>query len=215
VRHVLFGVVVPAVVMLAPILLLGHPERLAHPAPWVLLLSSTILFLLQPALPTQKDEKVEQTDRGSAVAILAGVSLAMLGTVVQFAARAELEPEPLSAWVFAGTALIVLGSGLRLWAIRTLGRFFTAQVQVKGDHQVVQDGPYRHVRHPSYTGILLGFAGNSLLFHSWVGAVLTAVLVLPIYLYRIRIEEHALGTQLGDAYRRYQATTGALVPRLF
>jgi hypothetical protein len=69
-----------------------------------------------------------------------------------------------SRWVLvvAGVVLIAAGIGLRAWSIATLGRFFQYQIQVQPGHQVVTDGPYRCVRHPSYSGIALVLTGIAL-----------------------------------------------------
>src|SRR5262249_56376675 len=61
--------------------------------------------------------------------------------------------------VAVGLVLIASGIGLRVWSIATLGRFFQYQIKVQPGHRVVTGGPYRYVRHPSYTGIALVLAG--------------------------------------------------------
>ncbi len=63
------------------------------------------------------------------------------------------------SFVFAGVVLFVAGLLLRWWAIITLGRFFTVDVTIEKDHELVERGPFRMVRHPSYTGVLLAFVG--------------------------------------------------------
>src|SRR4029453_1779281 len=66
------------------------------------------------------------------------------------------------SFVFAGVVLFVAGLLLRWWAIITLGRFFTVDVTIEKDHELVKRGPFRMVRHPSYTGVLLAFVGLGL-----------------------------------------------------
>jgi protein-S-isoprenylcysteine O-methyltransferase Ste14 len=94
-----------------------------------------------------------------------------------------------------------------------LGGFFSAVVEVKPDQHLVRRGPYRFQRHPSYAGVLLALLGEATLFRSVMGLVLTAAVVVPVYVRRIRIEEAALVTAWGDTYRRYQTEVGALLPR--
>lgn len=65
--------------------------------------------------------------------------------------------------LLAGTALTISGAGLRLWCYRTLGRHFTFKLYLQEGHELVTDGPYRIVRHPSYTGLLLTEIGAFLL----------------------------------------------------
>ena len=68
--------------------------------------------------------------------------------------------------------LFVAGLILRWWAIITLGRFFTVDVTIEKDHELIQRGPFRVVRHPSYTGVLLAFVGVALSFRNWAPCLL-------------------------------------------
>lgn len=115
------------------------------------------------------------------------------------------------------TALLLLGGGLALrwWAIGTLGRLFTVNVAVFEDHHLVANGPYRFVRHPSYTGMLLAFLGLGVFFGSWLSL---AALIVPIGLasaYRIHVEEAMLFKAFGGNYSAYCARTKRLVPGVF
>ncbi|EIW55737.1 ICMT-domain-containing protein [Trametes versicolor FP-101664 SS1] len=73
-----------------------------------------------------------------------------------------------------GAAIALIGGGVRVWAYRTLGRFFTWQLAVKSDHNLVTDGPYAWVRHPSYTGFVMAPIGNLIMATS-AGAYFTEV----------------------------------------
>ncbi|CAN5489151.1 phosphatidylethanolamine N-methyltransferase family protein [soil metagenome] len=115
----------------------------------------------------------------------------------------------------AGVALFVAGLFLRWWAIITLGRFFTVDVSIEKDHEVVERGPFRLVRHPSYTGVLLAFVGFALTLGNWVAGL---VVLLPIALafnYRMKVEEEALSAALGSRYTDYMKRTKRLVPLVY
>ncbi|MFI6686960.1 methyltransferase family protein [Streptomyces sp. NPDC050485] len=104
------------------------------------------------------------------------------------------------------------GIGLRLWAIVTLGRFFRGTVHVQRDHQVVRSGPYRWVRHPAYSGILLaGLALGVTLDNTAALLVLLAGGALALG-YRIHVEEKLLSQALGATYTQYTAVTRRLIP---
>jgi protein-S-isoprenylcysteine O-methyltransferase Ste14 len=115
-------------------------------------------------------------------------------------------------FLFAGAALVALGVSLRIWSIRTLGRFFTYQVMTTRDQTVVTNGPYRFVCHPSYTALLLCCVGAGVATANPLS--LLAVIVIPLIglTRRIRVEEHALTRALGDDYRTYVASRKRLVP---
>ncbi len=122
-----------------------------------------------------------------------------------------------SAWQFGPTGLagpIVMWTGLavRVWAIVVLGRSFRTTVEVDAGQQVVDRGPYRWVRHPSYTGILLLMAGLSLVYGNWPALAVLLVLPTGVLIHRIFVEEAALTEVIGRAYTDYAARTKRLVP---
>src|SRR2546426_9897921 len=118
-------------------------------------------------------------------------------------------------WAFyPGIFLMFLGILVRQWAIAVLGRFFSLTVRVAEDHRVVERGPYRLVRHPSYTGGLITFIGLALAVQS-LGALLVLLGVFSVsYGYRMRVEEKALLSELGEDYANYMKRTKRLIPHL-
>ncbi|MFN2476674.1 MAG: isoprenylcysteine carboxylmethyltransferase family protein [Chthoniobacterales bacterium] len=119
--------------------------------------------------------------------------------------------------VFAlvGLATFVIGIALRWWAIITLGRFFTVDVQIAADHELVERGPFRLVRHPSYTGGLLAFTGFALSLGNWAAALVTVLPIFLAFVRRMNVEEHALSTALADKYASYMRRTKRLVPFVY
>src|SRR5437667_9877886 len=119
------------------------------------------------------------------------------------------------SFVFAGVVLFVVGLLLRWWAIITLGRFFTVDVTIEKDHELVERGPFRMVRHPSYTGVLLAFVGLALTLGNWAALL---VILLPIgadFIHRMNVVEDALSGALGRQYTDYMRRTKRLVPFIY
>jgi protein-S-isoprenylcysteine O-methyltransferase Ste14 len=118
-------------------------------------------------------------------------------------------------WIFyLGIFLMFLGVLVRQYAIAILGRFFSLTVEIAEDHKVIDKGPYRLVRHPSYTGILITFIGLCLAVQS-----LAALLVLLLFYgisfgYRMYVEERTLLSALGQDYASYMKRTKRLIPFL-
>ena len=114
-----------------------------------------------------------------------------------------------------GIALMLIGVALRSWAVRTLGLYFLPVVAVRADQQVVRDGPYRLIRHPTYSGALLTLLGLGLTLTNWAALVVLLCCALAGLAYRVRVEEQALLRALGQPYHEYMAQTKRFVPFLF
>jgi protein-S-isoprenylcysteine O-methyltransferase Ste14 len=112
---------------------------------------------------------------------------------------------------WAGTVLVAAGLGLSVWARVLLGGNWSASVTLKEDHQIVRAGPYRLVRHPIYTGLLLAFAGTALARGEWRGLVAFAVAAVALWR-KLRIEERWLTEEFGARYADYRRQTRALIP---
>jgi protein-S-isoprenylcysteine O-methyltransferase Ste14 len=111
-----------------------------------------------------------------------------------------------------GVGVIVVGAAVRLWAILTLGRWFTYDVRVTEGQVVVDTGPYRWVRHPSYTGIVLVLLGIGLALGNWLALVVIVALPTLGLVRRIDVEESALFGAIGEPYARYAAGKRRLFP---
>jgi protein-S-isoprenylcysteine O-methyltransferase len=116
------------------------------------------------------------------------------------------------SFMFAGVALFVTGLLLRWWAIITLGRFFTVDVTIEKDHELVGRGPFRMVRHPSYTGVLLAFLGFALSLGNWAALLVILLPIGAVFIHRMNVEEDALSGALGPQYTDYMRRTNGWCP---
>ena len=113
-----------------------------------------------------------------------------------------------------GFSLYVSGGALRIAPVFVLGRRFSGLVAIQPGHELVTDGIYGRVRHPSYLGLIIMGLGWALTFRSGVGVVL-AGLVIPPLLARIRSEETLLRSQFGEEYDSYRRRTARLIPGIY
>jgi protein-S-isoprenylcysteine O-methyltransferase len=146
--------------------------------------------------------------------IVIGLSVFMAYNLYFAVPAASFADEAPAAW-WVGIAVYLIGLCLRWYSIIYLGRFFTVNVAIAADHQLVDGGPYRHVRHPSYTGALMAFLGLGLALENWASL---AMLLIPIFLAfarRMRVEEAALLQGLGAPYRLYMERTKRLIPGVY
>lgn len=151
-------------------------------------------------------------DRGTrAIVAFSLAGSIWLGILLRAWLPALNTPVP-TAFAVAGIVAIWVGLAVRVWAVLTLGASFSTFLQVNADQAVVTRGPYRWVRHPSYTGLLLIALGFGLGAGNWLSLAICAVIPPLGLLPRIAVEESELVRLLGDRYRSYQRATHRLVP---
>ncbi|MDP9100032.1 MAG: isoprenylcysteine carboxylmethyltransferase family protein [Verrucomicrobiota bacterium] len=115
----------------------------------------------------------------------------------------------------AAVALFAAGLVFRWWAIVALGRFFTVDVTIENDHELVERGPFGVVRHPSYTGVLLAFLGFALTLRNWGAILVVLVPIFVAFVRRMNVEEAALSRALGERYAAYMRRTKRLIPKVY
>jgi protein-S-isoprenylcysteine O-methyltransferase Ste14 len=162
----------------------------------------------------------QRRDRLSILVIMLGFSAGLLGGLAcarrvpgaDIGARGGTVQD-----IVFGVGVVIIGAGavLREWSIWTLGRWFTFDVRIAGGQHVIDRGPYRWARHPSYTALLMLFAGIGLATVNWLALVVMLVLPTLSLLYRIRVEEEALLDGIGEAYREYAQGRARLVPGIW
>ena len=175
-------------------------------------LVSEILLTVTRRSRSKKGTKQDRSTLGIIWLVIA-VSIAA-GVLVTQNFRAAMLPHG-RVLAFASVVLFAVGLILRWWAIITLGRFFTVDVTIEKDHQLVERGPFHVVRHPSYTGVLLAFVGFALSLRNWAALL---VILLPIgtaFIHRMNVEEVALSRALGTRYSEYMKRTRRLVPFVY
>ncbi|MET0419953.1 MAG: isoprenylcysteine carboxylmethyltransferase family protein [Actinoplanes sp.] len=149
----------------------------------------------------------------------ASLRLMLFGGIMMFPLGRAVAPGALiggGVFLYAlGVVIGWAGALLRWWSFVTLGRYFTVVISTSPDQPVIDRGPYRVLRHPSYTGLLLIFAGVGVMVGNWLSAAGAVILVLIALVHRIRVEERALGAALGDRYSEFAASRARLIPHVW
>ena len=114
---------------------------------------------------------------------------------------------------WTGTLLLAAGLAFSVWARICIGRNWSATVTVKEDHELIRRGPYALVRHPIYSGLLLGFIGTAIVRGEWRGVLAVAIVFVALWR-KLRLEERWMSETFGEEYRRYREHTAALIPYL-
>ena len=155
----------------------------------------------------------QRQDRGSRVVLICLVVFGLLfGVLVAYRVPVTTI---ISARVFLfwlGILLMDTGIAFRLYAIIVLGPFFTTTVAVAAEQTVIEAGPYRLIRHPSYAGLLLILLGFGLSLTNWLSVLVIMGCALIGLSYRIQVEERVLQERLGQRYQEYMQRTKRLIP---
>ncbi len=114
-----------------------------------------------------------------------------------------------------GLVVLVGGSLLRRHCWRMLGESFTGDVQAREGQEIITSGAYRFLRHPSYSAGFLMYAGIGLALGSWASVILMVGGALPIYTYRMKVEEEALLKSIGEPYREFMRTRKRVIPFVY
>ncbi|HEY5808721.1 MAG TPA: isoprenylcysteine carboxylmethyltransferase family protein, partial [Povalibacter sp.] len=156
-----------------------------------------------------------RADRGSLLMIWTVVLSVLLAAAIlqRYVPQAQWPMTP--ALYLSALTVFCVGLALRWYSIFYLGKYFTVDIAIATDHRVIDTGPYRYVRHPSYTGVLLEFLGLSLCMGNVASLLLVMIVVAAVFLYRMRIEEAALQAALGTAYTQYMERTRRLIPFVY
>jgi protein-S-isoprenylcysteine O-methyltransferase len=207
-RKLVTAVIVSSFLWLLPAV--GRPEAFSHPQLWALVVFGVLAGLFQPAY--KPVDNAPTHDRGTATQLIWSVYLTQFASVIEAVYFRYPESFEWDGVATAALTLAVAGLGLRSWAFKVLGDFFTWHIGVTPGHKVVTSGPYRLLRHPSYTGAYLMYLFTVVFLHAWVVAALTAVALLFAFWRRIHHEEGWLRQHLGPEYVAYAQGTKALIP---
>ncbi len=112
---------------------------------------------------------------------------------------------------FSGVAVLAASFAFAVWARDHLGSYWSGTITMKEKHELVQSGPYSFVRHPIYTGFIMGMTGTAIALGELRG-ILAVLLLIVAYLRKIRIEEKWLIAHFGQVYLDYRKNVKALIP---
>lgn len=170
--------------------------------------ASEVLYRLEGRIRSREDGKSSE-----AIGVAMGFNLIAIPLLATFrVGRVEGYATELMT---AGILLAALGTGLRYWAILTLGRYFTSAVMVQDDQRLIQHGPFRMLRHPGYTGVLLFGLGIGLAFANPLASLGFLLTQGAALIYRIQVEEAVLRQSFGETFDAYARRTWKLLPFVY
>ena len=140
----------------------------------------------------------------------------IIGTVMTFGSLAEYVflRMPNFSWaaLVGGIVCAIVSFKLRWAAIAALGKFWSLHVEMRENHEFVQSGPFRFLRHPTYFSMILELLAFGLICSAWYLLIIVPFAFIPVLIMRLRLEEPALVEKFGDAYRDYQRRVPMVIP---
>ena len=199
--------------MILPEAFHSHPGYLSV---WIVMFWLCIVPEIVLSALLRSGKAAQKSDKGSKALVIVAANLAMaIGFGVAIAFPGFSIHTHWRAFFDVGIAIWFSGTLFRFYSMWTLGRFFTYDVAVSAGQHVVERGPYRWIRHPSYLGSLVANIGLGMTMTNWLALFLPALCLGAAYAYRIAIEERALLEGLGSPYRAYMGRTRRLIPFVF
>lgn len=179
---------------------------------WLAYIPVILYFLLETIRKKPLEEQRKNRSSTITLAVAQGFMILLPTMIFFYKPMNNHHSHPL---FFIGMAFGVVGVLIRATAMQTLGRFFSRNIGIQKQHQLVVTGCYRYIRHPGYLGTLGTFLGFALSTASWLAIVVNILCFFIAYSYRIRVEEDALTACFGSAYLNYKLRTWKLIPFLY
>jgi protein-S-isoprenylcysteine O-methyltransferase Ste14 len=177
-----------------------------------------LLYLLAEKVAYRgSDLKGRQSRRWTRSLLLFFWWLLLIAPVFEYISYPHLKFGFLQQYNFAVTAVgalfALIGTGIRAWSMWTLGKYFSAHIEIKNNHQLIENGPYKFIRHPAYAGNILQAVGVPLILNAYLTLSISAMLVL-LFLYRLKREEEVLVREV-KGYEDYTKRTYRLIPKIW
>jgi protein-S-isoprenylcysteine O-methyltransferase Ste14 len=193
-------------------------KPIAYTSPYLWIFWAVFLFAYLPEFKLvmrSRPAPGATADKGSMQLIMLAGWIGMMGAFMVAAIPSFVIARDQKIVFAAGLVVLLCGSFLRRHCWRMLGKHFTGDVKAAEDQPVIEDGMYRWVRHPSYTGGMLMYLGTGLALTNWLSVVIIGTAGVAAYFYRVRVEERALQAALDGRYEEYMARTKRFIPFVF
>ncbi len=193
--------------------LLFKPELLVQFKPIIILIGTLAMFLTQPAFSLEETRNNKHTDKYSIVFILIASAVSVGSSLIEWAYFSDQSSNLFLTLL--GILMIIIGLIIRITAIHTLGKFFTATARTTNEHLLITSGPFSIMRHPSYAGAILVITGVPVLLNNLITFFSTILLLFFAYDFRIKSEEKVLISTFGEKYLQYSLKVKKIVPHLW
>jgi protein-S-isoprenylcysteine O-methyltransferase Ste14 len=185
---------------------LGRMQLVAAATPWII-----FSFYWEAAAKNAAKAKSSESSFSRGIHVVL-TNLALLLEIIQFPFGGRFLPASYVA-IAMGCAVTIFGLFVAIWARSHLGRYWSGEITIKVEHELIRTGPYKRLRHPIYTGILIMYSGTAIVTGTWLAVAGLAIAAFA-YWRKIRLEEANLRVAFGPAYDAYRRESWALLPWL-
>ena len=165
--------------------------------------------LVESYLPDSKKIQGVKTAKWTWIAFSVTYPLLIFGTVGEYL----LISRTINLWISGiGLGITAVRIWLKWWAMRTLGKYWSVQIEIRESHKLIKDGPYCYIRHPAYLSNLMEYFGIPLIANAYYTIIGVFLIYLPFNLIRLHLEEKELIKKFGEEYEHYRKKVPALFP---
>lgn len=210
-RKLLQAIIISLIVLVLPTI--GNLQVLKSFQIWILVLIGLTAILFQPSYNPFK--KASSQDKGTAAQIVWSIYITQFITVLEAAYLRFPQSLEWDLIAFIALAIMLFGLFLRTWAVFILGKQFTMHITAQPNQHFVTKGPFRYMRHPSYTGALFTYVFSAVFLHAWFSVAINLVVLMLAYLRRMHHEENMLKKDFGKEYIDYCSKVKKLIPGIW
>lgn len=198
-----------AVIVLLP--QYSNPQLMLSIKSLFLILLTIFLLITQPGLKKSEKKNINKNDKNSMTLIFIMSFIGIIGSIWEWSIFST-NPIQFTTINYIGIIVSLVGITIRMYSFNYLGKYFSPIVTIKKEHQLVTNGIYKLIRHPTYLGAYLTMLGVVLVMSSILGILFIVIGLLLAYIYRINIEEKVLVNHFGDTYTNYKKNTYKMFP---
>ena len=160
-------------------------------------------------LKDREKEKGKIKEKWSLSIMTISHTVVIIGSIVEYFV---IEREILFLVTLLGACVFIVAFWLRRLSAKTLGKYQSLQIEIRNNHRLIKEGPYKYMRHPWYLSIILEVLSITLILNVYYSFLFAVLVYIPILLVRVHFEEKAMIEILGDEYVEYKKELWALFP---
>ncbi len=208
-RKLIVSILINVALIILPLVL--QPRLILNYKILIIIAGSILIWLTQPVFSMAETQEKKSSDKWSVLIIII-MSFVSVMVPITIWAYSNVDKNSFTLLTLIGIFFIFSGILLRAWSVRSLGIYFTPTVQIQKEHKLITTGPYKLIRHPSYSGAFLAITSGALVLDTLIGYAIAITAMTICYIIRIQLEEKEMLSHFGNQYLQYSKKTKKLIP---